>query len=95
MAERLAEARLVAAWPAIAGPLGARSRAEAVEHGLLHVAVESPAWLHRLRLEESRLTARCREIAAIRGIRLRLAPPGAGGGGTGPARAPAEGEVHS
>jgi hypothetical protein len=38
------------------------------------VSVESSGWLHRLTLEEPRLTARCREIAPIRGIRFRLAP---------------------
>jgi hypothetical protein len=92
--ERLAEARLVAAWPGIAGPGGARSRAEAVEHGVLQVAVDSSGWLHRLTLEEARLTARCREFAAIRGIRFRLAPRGADGSPSGPATAPPEGEVH-
>jgi hypothetical protein len=70
----LAEARVVAAWPAIAGAAGGRSRAEAVEQGWLHVAVDSSGWLHRLTLEEPDLLARCREIAPIRGIRFRLAP---------------------
>lgn len=70
-----AEARVVEAWPAIAGLAGARSRAERVEHGLLHVAVDSSGWLHRLTLEEPNLLTRCREIAPIRGIRFRLAPP--------------------
>lgn len=76
LAGRLAEARLLACWPAIAGPAGPRSRAEGIEQGVLQVAVESSGWLHRLTLEEPRLTARCREIAPIRGIRFRLAPPG-------------------
>lgn len=71
----LAEARVVAAWPAIAGAAGARSRAEGVDQGLLQIAVDSSGWLHRLTLEEPRLLARCREIAPIRGIRFRLAPP--------------------
>jgi hypothetical protein len=71
----LAEARVVAAWPAIAGTAGARSWAEGVEHGLLQIAVDSSGWLHRLTLEEPQLLARCREIAPIRGIRFRLAPP--------------------
>lgn len=92
--DRLAEARLVETWPAIAGAAGARSRAEGVEQGVLQVAVDSSGWLHRLTLEESRLIARCREIAAIRGIRFRLAPlpdPGARGSRDG---SPAvEGEV--
>jgi predicted nucleic acid-binding Zn ribbon protein len=70
----MAEARLVASWPAIAGPAGARSRAEGVDQGVLQVAVDSSGWLHRLTLEEVRLIARCREIAAIRSIRFRLAP---------------------
>jgi hypothetical protein len=70
-----AEARVIADWPAIAGTAGLRSRAERVEHGLLHVAVDSSGWLHRLTLEEPELLARCREIAPIRGIRFRLAPP--------------------
>ena len=73
--DRLAEARLVDTWPMIAGPAGARSRAEGVDQGVLQVAVESSGWLHRLTLEEPRLIARCREIAAIRSIRFRLAPP--------------------
>jgi hypothetical protein len=73
--DRLAEARLVQTWPMIAGPAGARSRAEGVDQGVLQVAVDSSGWLHRLTLEEPRLIARCREIAAIRSIRFRLAPP--------------------
>jgi hypothetical protein len=72
--DRLAEARLVETWPLIAGPAGARSRAEGVEQGVLQVAVDSSGWLHRLTLEEARLITRCREIAAIRAIRFRLAP---------------------
>lgn len=74
MSDRLAEARLLAAWPTIAGPAAARSRADGIEHGLLQVAVDGSGWLHRLTLEEPRLAARCREIAAIRGICFRLAP---------------------
>jgi Dna[CI] antecedent DciA-like protein len=74
LADRLAEARLVETWPLLAGPAGARSRAEGVEQGVLQVAVDSSGWLHRLTLEESRLITRCREIAAIRAIRFRLAP---------------------
>jgi hypothetical protein len=73
--DRMAEARLVETWAAIAGPAGARSRAEGVDQGVLQVAVESSGWLHRLTLEESQLITRCREIAAIRAIRFRLAPP--------------------
>jgi Dna[CI] antecedent DciA-like protein len=73
--DRLAEARLVETWPVIAGPAAARSRAEGVDQGVLQVAVDSSGWLHRLTLEESRLIIRCREIAAIRAIRFRLAPP--------------------
>lgn len=73
--DRLAEARLVATWATIAGPAGARSRAEGVDQGVLRVAVDSSGWLHRLTLEEPRLVARCREIAAIRAIHFRLAPP--------------------
>jgi hypothetical protein len=75
LSDRLAEARLVAAWALIAGRAAARSRAEGVEQGVLQVAVDSPGWLHHLTLEESRLIARCREIAPIRAIRFRLAPP--------------------
>lgn len=74
MAERLAEARLVRAWPAIAGPAAARSRAEGVESGCLQVTVDTSGWLHRLTLEEPALLERCRAIAPIRGIRFRLAP---------------------
>ena len=74
LSDRLAEARLVETWPMIAGPAGARSRAEGVDQGVLQIAVDSSGWLHRLTLEEARLIARCREIAAIRSIRFRLAP---------------------
>ena len=83
VAERLAEARLVAAWPEIAGPAGGRSRAEGVDGGILQVAVDSSGWLHRLRLDEARLLVRCRAIAPtsnVRAIRFHLAPPGVGGG---------------
>ena len=76
VAERLAEARLLAAWPVIAGPAAARSQAEGVEDGVLRVAVESSGWLHRLTLEESALVARCRTVAPavpVRAIRFRLA----------------------
>jgi hypothetical protein len=93
MAERLAEARLLAAWPAIAGPAGPRSRAEGVEQGVLHVAVQGSGWLHWLTLEEARLTARCREIAPIRGIRFRLAPAPARPGGVD--SAPPDAEVRA
>jgi predicted nucleic acid-binding Zn ribbon protein len=78
MAERLAEARVVAAWPAIAGPAAARSRAEGVDGGILQVAVDSSGWLHRLRLQEADLLARCRATVPtsnVRAIRFRLAPP--------------------
>ena len=73
--DRLDEAQLLAAWPVIAGPARARSRAEGVDQGVLRVAVDSSGWLHRLTLEEPRLITRCREIAAIRAIHFRLAPP--------------------
>jgi hypothetical protein len=89
LTDRLAEARLVERWPALAGPAGARSRAEGVDQGVLQVAVDSSGWLHRLTLEEPLLIARCREIAAIRGIRFRLAPP------SGPVGAMIKGEVRS
>jgi hypothetical protein len=95
LSDRLAEARLVETWPAIAGAAGARSRAEAVEQGVLQVAVDSSGWLHRLTLEEPGLIARCREIAAIRGIRFRLAPRSDPASPEARARPPAvEGEVH-
>jgi hypothetical protein len=94
MAEARAEARLVETWPVIAGPAGARSRAEGVDQGVLHVAVDSSGWLHRLTLEETRLIGRCREIAAIRGIRFRLAaPPGAATGAARTSSSAVEGEV--
>jgi len=76
VAERLAEARLLAAWPELAGPGGARSRAESVEDGVLHVAVASSGWLHRLTLDEPALLIRCRAVApavSVRAIRFRLA----------------------
>jgi predicted nucleic acid-binding Zn ribbon protein len=92
LADRLAEARLVEAWPAIAGAAAARSRAEGVEQGVLLIAVDSSGWLHRLSLEEPALLARCREIAAIRGIRFRLASPPQG---PDPVVAVGKGEVRS
>jgi predicted nucleic acid-binding Zn ribbon protein len=76
MADCLAEAWLVAAWPEVAGPAAARTRAQEIEDGVLHVAVESSGWLHRLTLEEPALLARCRALAprlALRGIRFHLA----------------------
>jgi predicted nucleic acid-binding Zn ribbon protein len=71
---RLAERRLVESWPTLAGPAAARTRADGVESGVLHVRVDSPAWLHRLTLEEATLVARCSQVAAIRAIRFHLAP---------------------
>src|SRR5262249_47344435 len=86
VAERLAEARLLAAWPEVAGPAGARSRAESIEDGVLHVAVASAGWLHRLTLGEPTLLAPCRAIApavTVRAFRFRLGslpgPHGEGG----------------
>jgi predicted nucleic acid-binding Zn ribbon protein len=79
MAERLAEARLLAVWPKIAGPAAARSRAETIEGGVLQVSVDSSGWLHRLTLDEPRLLARLHAAApasGIRAIRFRLGPPG-------------------
>ncbi len=76
--ERLAEARLLAAWPEIAGPAAPRSRAEGVEDGVLRVAVDSSGWLHHLTLDEPALLARCRAVAAataLRAIRFHLASP--------------------
>lgn len=73
LGERLAEARLLAAWPSLAGPGGARSRAEAVEDGCLLVAVDGSGWLHRLTLETPALLERCRAVAPVRAIRYRLA----------------------
>jgi hypothetical protein len=77
VAERLAEVRLLAAWPELAGPGGARSRAESVEDGVLQVAVASSGWLHRLTLDGPALLTRCRAVAptvSLRAIRFRLAP---------------------
>jgi len=100
MAERLAEARVLQAWPKLAGPAAPRTRAERVDAGVLHVAVDSSGWLHHLTLEEARLLARCRAIADIRAIRFHLAPLGAappsdGSGSALPAdpKGGAEGEV--
>jgi predicted nucleic acid-binding Zn ribbon protein len=73
LAARLADARLLAAWPAIAGPAARRSRAERVEEGCLHVAVDSSGWLHRLTVQEAELLTRCRAVAEVRAIRFRLA----------------------
>ena len=74
LAERLAQARLIAAWPEIAGPAAPRTRAERIEGGCLHVAVDSSGWLHRLTLEEPALLARCRALADLHAIRFHLAP---------------------
>jgi hypothetical protein len=74
MASRLAEARLVAHWPELAGPAAGRSRAAYVEAGVLHVLVDSSGWLHRLTLEADTLLARCRTVADVRAIRFHLAP---------------------
>ena len=85
MAERLAEARLLAAWTTVAGPAALRSRAERLESGTLVVAVDSSGWLHRLTLEAEGLLGRCRAVAptlSLRAIRFHLA-----------AVSPAEGEV--
>jgi hypothetical protein len=96
LAEHLAEARLVETWSIIAGPGGARSRAEGVEQGVLRVAVDSSGWLHRLTLEEPRLLGRCREIAAIRAIHFRLAPSSDPAAHAAPSPSPpVEGEVRS
>lgn len=76
VADRLAEARLLAAWPQVAGPAAARTQAEEIEDGVLRVAVESSGWLHRLTLEQGSLLARCRAVApgvTLRAIRFRLA----------------------
>ncbi len=75
MTQRLAEARLLRAWADIAGSAAPRARAERVEAGVLHVAVDGSGWLHRLTLEEASLLVRCRAIANIRAIRFRLTPP--------------------
>ena len=90
--ERRREIRLVRAWPEIAGAAAPRARAEAVEAGVLRVAVDSSGWLHRLTLEEPRLLARCRAIADIRGIRFYLAPPAAAGAPPGSVPRGGEGE---
>ena len=76
MAEPVRVGDLLAAWPQVAGPAAARTRAEEIEDGVLRVAVESSGWLHRLTLEEGALLARCRAVvpgATLRAIRFRLA----------------------
>ena len=85
----LAEARLLAAWPAVAGGAAGRTRPEAVEDGVLRVAVDSSGWLHRLTLEAPALLARCRAVAPtvpLRGIRFYLAPLAPDTPGPGPER---------
>src|SRR5262249_53898361 len=89
VAERLAEARLFAAWPEVAGPAAARSQADSLEDGVLQVSVDSVGWLHRLTLDEPALLARCRAAApavSVRAIRFRLASLAAPGpvGGSSP-----------
>ena len=54
LAGPLAEARLLAAWPVLAGSAAARTRPQGVEDGVLRVAVDSSGWLHRLTLEAPR-----------------------------------------
>lgn len=73
MAEHRARARLLASWPEIAGAAAARTRAERVEAGVLHVTVDGSGWLHRLTLEEAALLTRCRAIADVRAIRFHVA----------------------
>src|SRR5581483_11266164 len=81
LAPRLGEARLLAAWPRLAGPAAARTRADGVEDGVLRIAVDSAGWLHRLTLEGPALLARCRAAAPdvpLRAIRFHLASLGRG-----------------
>ncbi|HEV8308302.1 MAG TPA: DUF721 domain-containing protein [Methylomirabilota bacterium] len=92
LTDRLAEVRLLAAWPEIAGPAARRSRAEGIEGGILQVAVDGSGWLHRLTLTEEALLARCRAVAPtveVRAIRFHLAPADGGR----PSPETAEGEV--
>ena len=94
VAERLAEGRLLAAWPEVAGPAAARSQAASVEDGVLHVAVDGSGWLHRLTLDEPALLARCRAVApavSLRAIRFRLAPLAAPGPARGSSSDPSTG----
>jgi hypothetical protein len=81
LAERLDQVRLLAAWPTIAGAAAPATRAERLEGGCLHVAVQSSAWLQHLRLEETHLLARYRALGEVRAIRFRLGPIGGDPGG--------------
>lgn len=88
MVARLAETRLLRAWPEIAGPAARRSRAESIQAGVLHVIVDSSGWLHRLTFEEASLLVRCQAIADVRAIRFHLAPLDAAARPAGPRGAP-------
>jgi predicted nucleic acid-binding Zn ribbon protein len=71
--------RTVVDWETIVGNTVSRhARAVHVEHGTLVVEVESPAWMHRLQMEESALRTRVNRHFGeeiIRQIRFRLGSP--------------------
>ncbi len=71
--------RTVVDWESVVGESVARhARAAHVEHGTMIVEVDSPAWMHRLQLEESALRTRINQHFGeeiIRHIRFRLGSP--------------------
>ncbi len=70
--------RAVLEWDLLAGQdVSRHARAVHVDHGTLIVEVESPAWMHRLQMEEGELRARINrhfKEEIIRQIRFRLGP---------------------
>ena len=71
--------RVVVDWDRVVGDRVSRhARATHIEHGQLMVEVESPAWMHRLQMEESDLRTRINRHYGeeiIRRIRFRLGSP--------------------
>jgi predicted nucleic acid-binding Zn ribbon protein len=71
--------RAVVDWDGLVGDNVSRhASAVHIEHGTLVVEVESPAWMHRLQMEESALRTRINRHFGeeiIRQIRFRLGSP--------------------
>jgi predicted nucleic acid-binding Zn ribbon protein len=73
--------RVVLDWDSLAGEeISKHASAVYVEHGTLIVEVESPAWMHRLQMQEGELRTRINHHFGediIRQIRFRLGSPSA------------------
>lgn len=72
--DRLVEARLCAAWPALVGADAARrSRPQGLSNGCLNVVVDNSPWLHELTLRSGELTPRiASRFESIRTLRFTL-----------------------